>query len=683
MTGACPRPVRALEPSARADVEVDIVVYGGTSGGIAAAIQARRMGKSCLLIEPGHHLGGLTSGGLGATDIGNKKAIGGIAREFYRRVKRYYDNPAAWKQQPREAYRSPRQSTDEDTMWTFEPHVAESIYREMLRECDATVLEGEWLDETDPLVMRGGRIERIRLASGMVVSGELFIDATYEGDLMAAAGVRFHVGREANSAHNETLNGVQTRNAVHHQFVPGVDPYVRRGDPSSGLLPGVHAGPAGDEGSGDSRVQAYNFRMCLTDDPANILPIQKPEAYDPLRYELVLRNFEAGETRAPWSLILMPNRKTDINNNHGFSTDHIGMSYAWPSASRAERERIFRDHLDYQQGLIWTLAHDPRVPESIRSEVARWGLCRDEFADHGGWPHQIYVREARRMIADCVMTQHHCQGREVVDDPVGLAAYTMDSHNVQRYVDAKGHVRNEGDVQVGGFPPYPIAYRSIRPRKEECRNLLVPVALSASHIAYGSIRMEPVFMVLGQSAATAACLALDARSDIQDVEFAALRARLESDGQILAWTGPVPTRASIDIQKLPGIVIDDGDAERSPGWSPSRSVGGYVGERYWHDGNERQGERKATYRAKLEPGRYEVRFSFTSNPNRATNVRITIRHADGSAEKTCDQRAPRPADDPFVSLGVYPFGASPAEVEVSNAGANGHVVIDAVQFLKQ
>lgn len=513
----------------------DIVVYGGTSAGVVAAVQAKQMGKSVVLIEPSRHLGGLTSGGLGATDIGNKGAIGGLARDFYRRVQRYYANPRHWKFQARGEYRSPRQAPGDDAMWTFEPHVAEHLMNELVREAGVVVLFGERLDRKQGVTRAGTRITSLRMESGRIVTGRQFIDATYEGDLLPLAGVTYHVGRESNATYGETLNGVQTRNAIHHQFQPGVDPFAVPGNPNSGLLSGVQAGPPGDEGSGDHRVQAYCFRMCLTDVPENRIPFEKPDGYDPARYELLLRNFEAGEMRTPWSPFWMPNRKTDTNNNYGFSTDNIGESYSWPEADYATREQIFREHLDYQRGLMWTLANHPRVPRTIRDEVGAFGNCRDEFVELGGWSWQLYVREARRMISDCVMTEHHCRGNQVVPDAVGLAAYTMDSHNVQRYVDARGQVRNEGDVQVGGFPPYPIAYRSIIPRRSECTNLLVPVCLSASHIAYGSIRMEPVFMVLGQSAATAACHSLDAGVDLQDVDLEQLQARLRADGQVLEW----------------------------------------------------------------------------------------------------------------------------------------------------
>ncbi len=525
------------EPVAAA-AECDLVVYGGTAAGVTASTQASRMGLRVVLIEPSRHIGGLSSGGLGATDIGNKQAIGGLAREFYRRVKQFYDRPDAWIHQTPDSYNNPRHTPGDDAMWTFEPHVAERIFREMLQEAGVETILGERLRRPDGVIKENARIREIVMESGRCFAAKIFIDATYEGDLMAAAGVTCRIGRESETEYGENLNGNRPSLAVHHQLMPGVDPWVVPGDPSSGLLPGIENAGPGEEGAGDHRVQAYNLRLCFTDAPQNRLPIEKPKHYNERDYELLFRNFEAGEKKVPWNLVPMPNRKTDINNNLGVSTDLIGGSWNWAEADYAEREQIYRRHLDYIHGLIWTLANHPRVPGKIRKTVKPWGLCRDEFTDNGGWPHQLYVREARRMVSDVVMTQHHCQGKERVDDPVGLAAYTIDSHHVRRYVDEHGHARNEGDVQVGGFPPYPISWRSIRPRREECVNLLVPVCLSATHIAYGSIRMEPVFMVLGQSAATAAAIA--ARSGdqpvVQDISYETLRNRLLEDGQILEWT---------------------------------------------------------------------------------------------------------------------------------------------------
>ncbi|MCA9221675.1 MAG: FAD-dependent oxidoreductase, partial [Planctomycetales bacterium] len=480
--------------------QYDVVIYGGTSAGIAAAVQVKRMGGSVVVIEPSRRIGGLTTGGLGQTDIGNKAAIGGISREFYQRVRRYYDRPEAWRWQQREQYRDSGQTRTGDTeaaMWTFEPSAALAIMQDFVREYEIPVVYEQRLDRTgntksgqvaDGASLANGRLQSITMESGQVYRGRVFIDATYEGDLLAAAGVAYTVGREANSVYDETLNGVQTRNARHHQLLPGVDAYVKPGDPRSGLLPGIDPTGPGEEGAGDHRVQAYCFRMCLTDHPENRIPFAKPADYNPLVFELLLRNFEAGERGMPWINSSMPNRKTDTNNRTGFSTDFIGQNYTWPEASYAQRDAMIEQHRTYQQGLMWTLANHPRVPDNIRNEVARWGTCRDEFEREDGWQQQLYIREARRMIGPYVMTQHNCQGRVTAEHPIGMAAYTMDSHNVQRYVDANGHARNEGDVQIGGFPPYPIDYASITPQQNECDNLLVPVCLSASHIAFGSIR---------------------------------------------------------------------------------------------------------------------------------------------------------------------------------------------------
>jgi hypothetical protein len=362
----------------------------------------------------------------------------------------------------------------------------------------------------------------------------MFVDATYEGDLMAAADVSYHVGREANDVYRETLNGMQpTLNVKNHRFTHPVDPFVKPGNPASGLLWGIQAKQLPPDGSGDQLVQAYCYRLCTTDAPANRRAWPRPADYDESRYELLLRNFEAGDHRAPWNPVWMPNRKTDTNNNHAFSTDYIGGSYDYPEADYDQRERIIADHRSYQQGLMWTLANHPRVPQKVRAEFQRLALAKDEFVDNDNWPTQLYVREARRMIGAYVMTEHNCRGSEVAQDSIGMGAYGMDSHNCQRYVTPNGHVQNEGDVQVHGFQPYPISYRALIPTPDECSNLLVPICLSSSHIAYGSIRMEPVFMILGQSAVTAAALAIDENIGVHDVDYKQLASRLRADGQVL------------------------------------------------------------------------------------------------------------------------------------------------------
>ncbi len=672
----CPSSLLAADVATKSP-PYDIVVYGGTSGGIIAAVQAAKMKKSVVLIEPSKHLGGLTSGGLGATDIGNKSAIGGLSRGFYRAVAEHYTKDDAWKWEKREAYRSNRQS-GETEMWTFEPHVAEAIYRDMLKAAKVPIVTGR-LDLKSGVVKVGERIVSIRLESGLTFTGSMFIDATYEGDLLAKAGIDYHVGREANAKYGETLNGVQTKNATHHQFIKAVDPFVKPGDPTSGLLPLVHKDGPGEEGAEDRRVQTYNLRLCTTDVAENRRAWPKPADYDEKRWEVLFRNCEAGDTRIPWNPIFMPNRKTDTNNNFAISTDFIGANYDYPDGDYATRERIYKEHISYTSGLLWSLANHPRVPESVRSHFQRLGLAKDEFTDNDNWPHQLYVREARRLISDYVMTQHNCQGRVVAEDSVGLAAYTMDSHNTQRYAK-DGRVWNEGDVQVGGFSPYPISYRSIVPKKSQCSNLLVPICLAATHISYGSIRMEPVFMVLGQSAATAAAMAIDANSSVQDVPYPKLRERLLADEQTLDWTGP-KRNPGLDAAKLPGIVIDNTDAKLTGDWTRSSSTSGFVGADYIHDNNSAKGNCRAEFTFKIpKDGKYDVRVAYTQNPNRATNVPITITSADGEKAVKLDQK--KEAKDGFRSLGVYRFEASkPAKIVISNTDTDGYVIVDAVQLL--
>ncbi|TWU16711.1 FAD-dependent oxidoreductase [Planctomycetes bacterium Poly21] len=674
----------------------DVVVYGGTSAGIAAAVQVKRMGGSVIVLEPSRRIGGLTTGGLGQTDIGNKAAIGGIARDFYQRVQEYYRQPDHWDWQRRDAYRDggqTRTGNAEEAMWTFEPSAALTIMQDLVREYEISVLLEQRLVRTHNanssrstagVTLTNKQITAITMDNGRTYRGRAFIDATYEGDLMAAAGVSYTVGRESNSQYNETLNGVETRHARSHQFMPSVDAYVVSGDPSSGLLPGIDPQGPGEEGASDRRVQAYCYRMCLTDHPENRIAFAKPDGYDPLVYELLLRNFEAGEKALPWINSSMPNRKTDTNNSRGFSTDFIGQNYEYPEADYTEREAIAQRHRHYQQGLMWTLANHPRVPAHIRKEVSRWGTCRDEFEREDGWQQQLYVREARRMLGVTVMTQHHCQGRQVAADPIGLAAYTMDSHNVQRYVDADGHARNEGDVQVGGFSPYPISYGSITPRADQCENLLVPVCLSASHIAFGSIRMEPVFMVLGQSAATAAMQAIEANVSVQAISYETLRAQLLADNQVLTWTGPVHRSASaVDPKTLDGIVVDDDVAKRVGFEAASVSLGPFIGTGYRHDSDTAKGHQYILFPFTIDnAGVYEVLVAYTSNPNRATNVPVIIRAGDESHEVKVNQQK-KPGRGAFEAIGKFSFPTGDATIEINNADTDGYVVVDAVQILRQ
>lgn len=505
-------------PADARSVDADLCVYGGTSGGVMAAIQGCRMGLRVVLVAPERRLGGMTTGGLGMTDIGSKEAIGGLAHEFYRRVGARYGV---------------------ETEWRFEPGVAERTLMDWLAETPARVHRGEFLDQVR---MDGTRIEALRTIGGLVVRARSFIDATYEGDLMAAAGVSHTVGREANAAYGERLNGSQIH--AGHQFPEGIDPYRVEGDPASGLLPGVEREDEFEAGRGDHRIQAYNFRMCLTRDPALRLPFARPEGYDASEYVLLKRVAASGWDE--WFEKFDPVRggKTDTNNHGPVSTDFIGRNHAYPRADYATRERIFQAHVTYQRGLMWALANDPGFPADVRERFAEWGVCRDEFVSTGGWPTALYVREARRMVSDYVMTEANCRHERVAADSVGLGAYNMDSHHCRRVV-VDGALRNEGDVQERVPGPYPISYRSLVPARGEADNLFVPFCLSASHVAFGSIRMEPVFMGLAQAAVIAASICQREKLPAQSLDYASLRPELLKAGAVLEHASS--RRRAVDV----------------------------------------------------------------------------------------------------------------------------------------
>ncbi|QOY91042.1 FAD-dependent oxidoreductase [Paludibaculum fermentans] len=661
--------------------ETDILIYGATSGGLAAAIQARRMGKTVVVLDPGTHIGGLTTGGLSWTDIGNKIVVGGIAREFYQRIKKKYEDPKVWTSETRDEYFERRKgpnAKNEDAMWTFEPKVARALYSEMLAEAGVKVIQKARLDLSPGkgVVKENGRIKAIVLEGGTRYEAKMFIDATYEGDLMGMAGVSYAIGRENNSDYKETWNGSQPNHFHYHQFPEGanVDPYVVKGKPESGLLPIIDPTGPGEEGKGDKRIQAYCYRMCLTNDPKNRLPIEKPAGYDEKDHELLLRFAETGKYHEPSSKYdPIPNMKTDTNNHGAVSTDYMGADWSYPEAGYAEREKINKRHEVYQKGYMWTLQNSPRVPAKLREYYKQWGLPKDEFTENGGWPTQLYIREARRMIGALVMTEHHVMAREIVEDSVGMGAYGMDSHNVQRYVTKAGFVRNEGNVQVGGFPPYPVGYRAITPKKDQASNLLVPVALSATHIAYGSIRMEPVFMVLGQSAATAAALAIDANQAVQDVPYPKLRERLLADKQVLEAPAAL-SKGDIDPRQLEGTVIDSQFAELTPAWKGSRAHKPTLGPSYFDDMDARDGKARAQFTVKMEKaGRYRVKLLYPPFAKQATNVPVQISGGGKTYQATVNQR--QPAD----WLGTYDL---PAEftVTVTNQGTNGAVAVDGLQI---
>jgi len=502
----------------------DIVVYGDSSGAVTAAIAAKRHGRSVILVNPTRFLGGMSASGLGATDfLGKRSTFGGIASEFYDAVAAAYGKKY---------------------VRSFEPHIGQRVFDKLIADANVPVVFNEKLNRETGVKMDGQRIVSITTLSGKTFRGRMFIDATYVGDLMAAAGVTYTVGREAESQYGENLAGVRrgdTKPRIHYtqgdkdHFIKDVDPYVTPGDPSSGLLPYVFKIDNLTNSQGDRKIQAYNYRVCLTTDPRLRIPIDRPAGYRAIDHELLLRNFEVGDRRMPALIepLAGSGSKVDWNSMHAIGSDYAGANWEYPEAGYGRRREIEAVHQMYIRGLLWTMSNNPRVPAAIRKKVSAYGLSRDEFTDNGGWPYMIYIREARRMVSDYVMTQHDCEAKRAVADPVGLGSFGMDSHVVQYYVNEKGHVRRDGTIWRVPPKPYGISYRSIVPRRGECENLLVPICLSASHVAHGSIRMEPVFMVLSQSAATAAGVALDRAVSVQDVPYPVLRERLDADGQIV------------------------------------------------------------------------------------------------------------------------------------------------------
>ncbi|MGK7395557.1 MAG: FAD-dependent oxidoreductase [Candidatus Cyclobacteriaceae bacterium M3_2C_046] len=503
----------------------DVCVYSGTSAGVSAAYAAAKEGKKVLLIEPRKHLGGMTASGLGMTDVGDKNAISGFAREFYTRIAAHYGEKNKAK-------------------LVFEPHVAESVFNDLICESGADTL----LFHRIISVEKGdNRLKSITLehtinsdqALHRKIYAKVFIDCSYQGDLMALAGVSYTIGREDNQKYNEKHNGVQLEEDSPHQFMDDIDPYIIPGDSSSGLVYGItHPEKLAPVGSGDHKIQAYNYRVCLTNVKENMIPITAPVDYDPAKYELLSRSVEKKEWkdlswqflpfyRAALTISDMPNGKTDINNYGPFSTDFIGENWNYPEADYQERKEIELAHRNYQQGLFYFLGHSERIPKKFRDKMLTYGYPKDEFTDNGGWPFQIYVREARRMIGKYVMTEHNCLGKITVQDGIAIGSYGMDSHNCQRVI-INGMVKNEGDVQVWeGIKPYPISYGSIVPQKAEAINLLVPVCVSASHIAFGSIRMEPVFMMMGQAAGIAASLSVSENLPVQDINIRSLQQKID------------------------------------------------------------------------------------------------------------------------------------------------------------
>ena len=649
--------------SAKAQVgqssSVDICIYGGSSAGVMAAYTAKKMGKSVILIEPSNRLGGLTTGGLGQTDIGNKYAVAGLSLDFYRRIGQHYGK---------------------FEQWTFEPHVAKELFEQYIKEANIKVVYTYRLQSVST---EQGAIKAITIensiqpnqSTNQIIKAKVFIDCTYEGDLMAKSGVSYFTGRESNSTYGETYNGVQFMDK--HQFPDGVDPYKIPGKKESGLLWGISNETLAPNGTGDKKIQTYNIRVCFTNNPSNRIPITQPDDYQPERYELLLRVLEKKPVKnigGFTSIAPMPNNKTDINNNGAFSTDMIGENWDYPEADYNKRIEIKKAHDNYVKGFFYFIGHDPRMPFYLRKEMLQWGYPKDEYTDNKNWTPQMYVRETRRMIGEYVMTQLNCEGKDVVKDGIGLAAYTMDSHNCQRLV-VNGMVKNEGDVQVGGFDPYPIAYRSVIPKKKECTNLLVPVCLSASHIAYGSIRMEPVFMVLAQSSAVAACLSIDNNQAVQEVNIDQL--------QKIIKTNPYANG------RLPEIIVDNIDTSSviiKGDWSFGK-YGGF-GPSYLRDTTRSSTAKSVKFIPQInKEGSYQIYTYYPKLQNGSEQTHIAIfdgKKITNKIIKRSEVQVIGQTAGEWVSLGKCNFSKGKnAYVEISNKNANGIIVADAVLFVPE
>lgn len=639
----------------QSNAQYDVCVYGGTSAGVIAAYTAAKQNKKVILIEPGKHLGGLSSGGLGYTDIGNKYVVTGLARNFYRRMGTHYGKFETW---------------------IFEPHAAEAIFNDYIQEAHVPVLfqyrivdAAKKNNSIQNIIIENAAVPQSRL--NKTITAKMFIDCSYEGDLMAKAGVSYTVGREDNSTYNETWNGVQLLDK--HQFPEGIDPYKVPGDPTSGLLWGICKNPVLPNGTGNKMVQTYNYRLCLTNDPANKIEITTPEGYDSTMFELLLRYIAVFKPKELNDRVLkidiMPNHKTDINNNGPFSTDYIGMNWNYPDGDYKTRERILQDQLHYTKSLLYFIGHDPRMPAHLRNEMLQWGYPKDEYTDNNNITPQAYIRESRRMIGAYVMTQNNCEGRETVTDAVGMAAYTMDSHNCERLI-VNGMVKNEGDVQKGGFGPYPIAYRSLVPKASECTNLYVPVCLSASHIAYGSIRMEPVFMVLAQSSAAAACMAIDKKQTVQEVDVMQLQKLLAGnplmDGSVAE------------------ILVDDNDAKHVTITGPHQieKAGGYGNT--WIKITPTAGsvETSITYQPEIKTaGRYSIYAYLPGIDSAASKTHFIIQNSNSKKDVFIapHTEVEGQTSGEWVLLGTYQLKKGKGvQVTVSGTGADGVVAADAV-----
>jgi hypothetical protein len=631
----------------------DVVVYGATPAGIFAAIEAQREGLHAAVVEPSDHIGGMVTGGLSLSDVSSQpQIIGGLAKEFFDRVGTVYHKVDGW---------------------NFEPKVGTSVLNQMIAESGISVFSNQALLEVGGVAKTGTQVTSIRTKSGDIYAGKVFVDASYEGDLMADAGVAYTYGREASSQYGEALAGVRS-------WSSDFRPATGARDVNGNLFPGVLATAPGPVGSADKNVQAYGFRFEATKVEANRIPFPKPANYNAATYGLLAKWIEVEQTRLARALTAddvlkfgaLPNGKADVNSKGPFSTDFLNGNVGYPDGTDAVRAEISQRTRDYDQGLMYFLANDPSVPATLRASVALWGLPKDEFTDTGNFPTQLYVRESRRMLGSYVMTQADSQTAITKPDSIGLGAYRLDTHMVQRFVDSKGNARNEGGV-TGATSPYQMPYRIILPLPGQTTNLLVVGALSASHVAFASLRMEPQFMMLGQAAGTAAKLAIGGNTTVQAVPTATLATELARRGAILS-SSSVASETIVDAN-------DTGQITRSGSWTASTAVQGYYGTDYLANVSNSAAD-SVVFQPNLPAnGTYTISARWTAAPNRSTQAKYVITTAPGKQTTVLiNQQANGGA---WVSLGTFKLASGhSANVTVSTAGSNGAVVADAVRFVK-
>jgi len=644
----------------------DVVVYGSTPGGFCAAIAAAREGASVILLEPTGHIGGMNTGGLSFSDSNQmyRETLMGLFHEWHLRIQQDYEDRGITL--PYDV------NVKDQSNWSYEPHIAMQVTTQMLAEAGVQVLTRRWLGSVNKI---GARIESLVTTSNDTFVARTFVDGSYEGDLMAAAGVSWTIGREGTADFGESLAGKRYPKGLMN--IDGVD---GGGDP----LPLITTTNAGPTDAADDNIMTYSYRLSLTTSAANKIPMPAPDNYDPARFEVMRRYVQAGGSSIGFDRYSVPGGKVDGNNSIGrqFSLGLVGGGNGWATADESERTTLFEAYKQYTLEFLYFLSNDPVFSASQRASNAAWGLCADEFPDTDHFSPYLYVRESRRMQGMYVVSQSDIIGDPVKSDPIMISSFPIDSHDCQRIAYPDGGVRNEGTIfpvrQNGRGYPYQVPYRAILPVTNECDNLLVPVALSCTHVAISSLRIEATWMLLGQSAGIAAAMAADQDIAVQDLPYEDLKRRLIAQGQVL----DLP----LEFAPLTGIVLDDPDAELAGSWGTSTTITPYVGEGYRYTGAAgvfNDGSATATFRFTATTGGiYQLNMAYTPDPTRATNVPLTVASGPHVTHLSVDQTVARPAGSVLRSLGTVELATgADTVITIGTSNTTGFVILDAIQLV--